>query len=271
MKLFQQIKYWSLFVLVAFSLNACEKNDDYGDGSPQASNIVPLKYYSHYQSGTKDRVYQCEYNSDGLITVINLIQAQTDEEGNTSNELRTVARISYPQSNRAVMETTEYEYGETYVFAFGSNNFAHRIIETDHEEGESYLIKLSYDNEGHITKMDDAGDVLKMEFKNGNLTKAINEENGCTVEITYGTDTDLDFYNISPFLLNVDFDNFGYLPFDSDLEYALHAGFLGRPFATNLPATFTVHDDMGQTISYDFEYYIVMGEGRYRLTQRYDD
>ena len=134
MKLFQQIKYWSLFVLVTLSLNACDKNDDfeddYGDGSPQASNIIIRKGY------------QYEYNSNGLITVINRIQTKTDEQGNTSNELYTVARISYPQSNRAVMETTEFG-NTTYVFAFGTNNFAHRIIQTD-SDGESYLTEVSH-------------------------------------------------------------------------------------------------------------------------------
>lgn len=266
MKLFQQIKYWSLFVLVALSLNACENNDDfeddYGDGSPQASNIIIRKGY------------QYEYNSNGLITVINRIQTKTDEQGNTSNELYTVARISYPQSNRAVMETTEFG-NTTYVFAFGTNNFAHRIIQTD-SDGESYLIKLSYDNDGHLTGMDDSGDVLEMRYTNGNLSyvKGNDDDENASAEITYGTDTNFDTYNMSPFLLDINLGPFmSNLDwwFDTELSHALYAGFLGKPFAKNLPTQVISHDNANGTTNYDFEYFLSDdGEGRYSQNERYE-
>lgn len=258
MRLYLQLRHWTLLILTTVTLCACNNDDDtqedYGDGTPQASNIIQRKGYQYL------------YNNNGLIATINRIDPQTDKDGNvTDYKYVKVASFSYPQNNRAVMTN---EYGDTYVFAFGSDNFAHRIIETE-SDGETHLIKLTYDKEGHIIKMDDSScDIIEMKYTNGNLSYVKDNANDedSHAEITYTPYTNFDLYNMTPFLLNI---NLG--PFVNELqwwfqgfEHALYAGFLGKPFAKNLPKQIISYDKSNGTQYSDIEYYILpTGEGQY--------
>lgn len=237
MKQIQTIKSLLLCALAAVSLNACndedENGDIFGDGCPQAGNVVKLPGY----------VY--EYNENGLITRMSQPDSQT-------GTLKEVVRISYPQKNRAVMEYIESFTGQvsTYVFAFGTDNFAHRIIETD-SEGETSTMTLTYDNEGHLTSYTDGtgmdADELKLEWTNGNLTKISQNEHHAYSVLTYTNDTRFDHFGLSPFLINLQYLG----PFMQSLEwwfdsgewYAFYAGFLGKP-VKNLPSTITSYDDV---------------------------
>lgn len=236
MKKFSFIKQLFTCVSVAFLLSACDKEEDfdeiYGSGSPLDENIMSL-------ANT-----QYEYNEKGLVTKIIRIDNQYDGE-NTTTELVTVATISYPQSDRAVLVYTGDYMTTTYTFAFGENHFANRVIESD-ADGETSMIKFSYDNKGHVTSIDDGCDYLKMEWTNGNLTKIEEpEEYDSKAVLTYGDQTDFSRYNMSPFLLNVKLG-----PFMNDINwwyerglyYALHIGFLGKP-CRNLPATIVSYDN----------------------------
>lgn len=227
-------------MFAAAFLCACDNDEDfekkYGDGSPLPSNILPFE----------NCVY--EYNDDGLVTKITHVETSTDPQGNTVTTEKQIASITYPQYNRAVMVYTGDYLTTTYVFAFGENHFANRVIESD-EDGDTYMIKYSYDNDGHITKIDDSEDQLRMEWTDGNLTKIHQDEHNAYTILTYGTETDFSAYGISPFLTNFylgPFMNYINWWFNRGLEYALYLGFLGKP-CVNLPKTMTCYDDVNPT------------------------
>lgn len=236
MNIILQARRWTLLIVAALALCACSNDDeseeDYGEGSPQASNIIQRKGYQYL------------YNSKGLITTINRIDTQKDEHGNVLGyDYVTVASFSYPKSNRAVMVN---DNGDSFVFAFGADNFAHRIIEKD-ADGESYLIKLTYDKDGHITKLDDAScDILELKYTNGNLSyiKGNDNDADASATISYGPRTDFYDLGMSPFLFDLSMGPFaGDLNWwFEDLEHALYAGFLGKPFAHNIPSQITSYD-----------------------------
>lgn len=216
-------------------LSACDKEEDfdeiYGSGNPLAENIISLANH------------QYEYNEKGLVSKIIRIDKQYDGE-NTTTELVTVATITYPQNDRAVMVCIGYDMTTTYTFAFGENHFANRVIESD-ADGETSMTKFSYDNDGHLTSIDDGCDKLKMEWTNGNLTKIKQDEYDAMAVLTYGNQTGFDHYNMSPFLLGVQLGPFMHdldWWYDSGLEYALYIGFLGKP-CRNLPETIVSYDN----------------------------
>ncbi len=227
------------FCLAALMLCSCDKEEDfdeiYGSGCPLAENINP--YAGH----------QYEYNEKGLVTKISRIDNNQTVNGKTTTKLVTVATISYPQSDRAVMVCDGYLGTSTYTFAFGENHFANRVIETD-VEGESGMIKYHYDNEGHVTYIDDWGeDFLYMEWTNGNLTKIKQDEGDATAVLTYGNKTGFATYNMSPFLLDVNLESMYSLEWwYNDLKYALYIGFLGKP-CRNLPETIAFSDKDNMT------------------------
>ena len=230
MKQFLFIKHPSVcFCFTALMLCSCDKEEDfdeiYGSGCPLAENIIPLAGY------------QYEHNEKGLVTKILRIDKKQDDNGTTKTKLVTVATISYPQDNRAVMVCSGFFGTATYTFAFGENHFANRVIETD-VEGESGMIKYHYDSDGHVTYIDDWGeDFLEMEWTNGNLTKIKQDEGDATAVLTYGDMTNFTTYNMSPFLLDVNLESMYSLEWwYNDLKYALYIGFLGRP-CRNLPET----------------------------------
>lgn len=215
---------------------------------------------------------QYEYNEKGLVTKITRVDKIQDENGNATTKLVSIAIISYPQSDRAVMLYTEDSYmgfTSTYTFAFGENHFANRGIETesDDSDGDTYMTKFSYDNEGHVTSIRDEEDHLKMEWTNGNLTKVMEQdEDDAYAVLTYGDQTDFERYNMSPSLLDV---NLG--PFMANLEwwyerglkYAFYIGFLGKT-CQNLPATITGYDNVNpdpehKTFSYYYDEYTGIG------------
>lgn len=240
MKQFLFIKHLSMcFCLAALMLCSCDKEEDfdeiYGSGCPLAENINP--YAGH----------QYEYNEKGLVTKISRIDNNQPVNGKTTTKLVTVATISYPQSDRAVMVCDGYLGTSTYTFAFGENHFANRVIETD-VEGESGMIKYHYDNEGHVTYIDDWGeDFLYMEWTNGNLTKIKQDEGDATAVLTYGNKTGFATYNMSPFLLDVNLESMYSLEWwYNDLKYALYIGFLGKP-CRNLPETIAFSDKDNMT------------------------
>lgn len=126
MKQFLFIKHLSVcFCFTALMLCSCNKEEDfdeiYGSGCPLAENIIPLAGY------------QYEHNEKGLVTKILRIDKKQDDNGTTKTKLVTVATISYPQDNRAVMVCSGFFGTATYTFAFGENHFANRVIETDVE------------------------------------------------------------------------------------------------------------------------------------------
>lgn len=236
MNKFSFIKQLFTCMSVALLFSACDKEEDfdeiYGSGSPLAENIMLLADH------------QYEYNEDGLVSKIIRIDKQYDGE-NTTTELVTVATISYPQSDRAVLVYTGDYLTTTYTFAFGENHFANRVIESD-ADGD-YMTKFSYDNEGYVTSIDEGGgDRIEMEWTNGNLTKIEEpEEYDSKAFLTYGDQTDFGRYNMSPFLLNVNLGPFMYNIdwwYECGLYYALHIGFLGKP-CRNLPETIVSYDN----------------------------
>ena len=250
MKKFLSLCSMLICISVVSLLCACNDDDEaektYGSGSPLAENIVQSNDYTY------------TYNSKGLVTDVYHISEETDENGNKTKVQTLVAQVSYPKSDRAVMQY--YENGKisiTYTFAFGENHFANRVIETE-DDGETSLIKFDYNKDGYCTSIDDDGDHLKMEWTNGNLTKIQQDEYKAKVELTYTDDTRFSFYGLSPFLLNV--DDLG--PFMSGLShwyncglaYALQIGFLGKP-CHNLPATITSYDNQNEEpLKREFDY-----------------
>ena len=254
MKNYSFIKHFAFAALAAIGFSACEKDEagyDYGDGSPKAENVVPSGY-----------VY--EYNEKGLVTKMSVIATETDADGNSYEKLITKATITYPQSNRAVLVCDDF----TYTFAFGENGFAYRIIESDPEE--TSLIKLNYDSEGHLIYIDDYGDILKMKYTDGNLTYIEQQEYDAKSYITYGDGTDFNYYGMSPFLLGVELGPFASSLdwwFDTGLDCALYAGFLGKP-SKNLPIKIESTDSENyQPTIYEIEYYSVNSIGRWRQNE----
>lgn len=240
MKQFLFIKHLSMcFCLAALMLCSCDNEEDfdeiYGSGCPLAENIIPY-------SG-----YQYEYNEKGLVTKISRIDNSQDDNGMTKTQLVTVATVSYPQNDRAVMVCSGSLGTATYTFAFGENHFANRVIETD-VDGESGMIKYHYDNEGHVTNIDVWGeDFLEMEWTNGNLTKIKQDEGDATAVLTYSNMTNFATYGMSPFLLGVNFESMYSLEWwYEDLRYALYIGFLGKP-CRNLPETISFFDKDNKT------------------------
>lgn len=227
------------FCLAALMLCSCDNEEDfdeiYGSGCPLAENIIPY-------SG-----YQYEYNEKGLVTKISRIDNSQDDNGMTKTQLVTVATVSYPQNDRAVMVCSGSLGTATYTFAFGENHFANRVIETD-VDGESGMIKYHYDNEGHVTNIDVWGeDFLEMEWTNGNLTKIKQDEGDATAVLTYSNMTNFATYGMSPFLLGVNFESMYSLEWwYEDLRYALYIGFLGKP-CRNLPETISFFDKDNKT------------------------
>lgn len=224
-----------LWALMAWGLQSCEEQNYekiYGNGSPVAENVIPREGYIY------------EYNEEGLVTKISRLESTSDGQGNEEEYLKVVANISYPQSNRAVMEYVADNYPTTYTFAFGENHFANRMIETD-EDG-TYLTYFDYDSEGHITSLECEGDKLKMEWTDGNLTK-VEQDDGydSKTELTYTDLTDFTFYKMDPFLLNIHLGAFaadlGWW-FDRGLTDALYIGFLGK-HSRNLPASLVGYDN----------------------------
>lgn len=242
------IKCLSIYTLTTL-LCACNADDDYdeiyGSGSPLPENIIQISGHEY------------KYNEKGLVVQIDRMQTEWDEEGKTVTKWIRVANISYPQGDRAVMEYTYDDWPTTYTFAFGENHFANRVLETDPEE--SFLHKISYDSEGHLTSLKCSEDELKWEWTNGNLTKIIEkDEYDAYTVITYGNRTGFATYNMSPFLVGVHlgpFMNDVEWWFDRGLKYALYIGFLGKP-SVNLPETLTSYDNQNSTPEKGyFEYY----------------
>lgn len=235
MKKISFIKFLSVVLLAATSLCACNSEEDhedyeeiYGSGSPLAENVVP----------TRNLMYN--YNEEGLVTKIRWIGSM--------GETIDVAEISYPQSDRAVMTYTKDALRTTYVFAFGENHFANRVIEMD-ADGETRMTKFAYDNDGHVTSIKGDEDVLKMEWTNGNLTKISQDEYNASTVITYGDKTNFSTYRLSPFLIGVDLGPYMSTMewwYERGLEYALYIGFFGKPLK-NLPETMTCYDSKNKT------------------------
>lgn len=233
-------KSLALLMLSTASLCACNDDDDfeekYGNGSPLAENVMLLSGYDY------------EYNDDGLVTKITHVETDYDEQGNVINTRKQIAEITYPQYNRAVMVYTGDYLTTTYVFAFGENHFANRVIETD-ANGETYMNKYSYDKDGHLTKIDWPEEKLELEWTDGNLTRIKQDDYDAYAELTYGTGTDFAAYGMSPFLLDINLGPFMYDMgwwFERGFRYALYLGFFGKP-CTNLPATITSHDNANPT------------------------
>lgn len=239
------IKHLFLCMFVAVLLCSCNKEEDfdkiYGSGSPLAENVMHLDGHIY------------EYNAQGLVTKITRVDTKTDDTGNKTTELVLIATISYPKSNRAVLDyVAEMQHSigvhSVYTFAFGKNHFANRVIQTD-SDGESYLTKFSYDNDGHVTAIDCEEDHLKMKWEKGNVTKLQQDEHHARAVLTYGSQTDFERYHMSPFLLDVDLGPFMYTLdwwYERGLKYALYLGFLGKP-CQNLPETIISYDDENET------------------------
>lgn len=241
------IKHMFLYMLVAVQLCSCNKEEDfekiYGSGSPLAENIMHLDGHIY------------EYNAQGLVTKITRVDTKTDDTGKKTTELVLIATISYPKSDRAVLDYVEemqdnFGFGvhTVYTFAFGENHFANRVIET-YSDGESYLTKFSYNNDGHVTAIDTEEDHLKMEWTKGNVTKLQQDEYNAHAVLTYGNQIDFERYHMSPFLLDVDLGPFMYTLdwwYDRGLKYALYLGFLGKP-CQNLPETIISYDNENET------------------------
>lgn len=226
------IRHLPVCVLMLSLACACTKEEDfdaiYGSGSPLAENIISCDRYIY------------EYNGQGLVTKVSNIVLNDGV-----SEAVTIATISYPKSDRAVMEYRGDYLPTTYTFAFGKNHFANRVIAAD-ADGESWMTKFSYDDEGHVTSIDDE---LKMEWTDGNLTKIMQDEYDASTVLTYGSQTDFGFYNMSPFLLYINLGPFMNTLdwwYERGLEVALHIGFLGRP-CRNLPATIVSYDSENKT------------------------
>lgn len=240
-------------VSLVLLLSACDKEEDfdeiYGSGNPLAENIISLANH------------QYEYNEKGLVSKIIRIDKQYDGE-NTTTELVTVATITYPQNDRAVMVYTGDYMTTTYTFAFGENHFANRVIDSD-ADGETYMTKFSYDNDGHVTSMDDGVDKLKMEWTNGNLTKIKQDEYDAMAVLTYGGRTGFDHYNMSPFLLDVGLGPYMYNLdwwYERGMKYALYIGFLGKP-CRNLPETIVSTDNVNSEPTYETFSYTDFDDG----------
>lgn len=240
-------------VSLVLLLSACDKEEDfdeiYGSGSPLAENIISLANH------------QYEYNEKGLVSKIIRMDKHYDGE-NTTTELVTVATITYPQNDRAVMVYTGDYLTTTYTFAFGENHFANRVIEVE-ADGDTYMTKCSYDNDGHATSMDDGEDKLKMEWTNGNLTKIKQDAYDAMAVLTYGDRTGFDHYHMSPFLFRVQFgpfmrnmDNW----YERGMAYALYIGFLGKP-CRNLPETIVSTDNVNSEPTYRAIEYIDFEDG----------
>ena len=256
MKKFLGVKYLPVCVLAVSLLCACNKEEDfdeiYGSGSPLAENIIPLDGHIY------------EYNAQGLVTKITRIDVKTDDNGNKTTEMVPVANISYPRSDRAVMEyIAELQYSgglrTVYTFAFGENHFANRVIDVD-DDGESWMTKFTYDNEGHVTSIECEEDYLKMEWTNGNLTKIQQDEYNASAILSYGSQTGFDRYNMSPFLLDVQLGPFMQSLewwYERGLKYALYIGFLGKP-SQNLPESMISYDSENPTPTqgvFSYSYY----------------
>lgn len=255
MKKISFIKHLSACVLIGSLLCACSKEEDfdaiYGSGSPLAENIMTLDGHIY------------EYNAQGLVTKITRIDVKTDDSGNETTELITVATISYPRSDRAVMdyiEELQYDGLRTvYTFAFGENHFANRVIDAN-ADGETWMTKFSYDNEGHVTSIKGEEDRLRMEWTNGNLTKIQQDEYNASAVLTYGSQTGFERYNMSPFLLDVPLGPWMQSLdwwYERGLKYALYIGFLGKP-CRNLPETMISYDNQNSTPeqgSFSYSYY----------------
>lgn len=257
------LKYFPIGILAAFLFCACDTNDDdfdeiYGSGSPLPENITDIGFARNY--GFDKLEY--EYNAEGLVSKVIGIKMERDPENNNDivmdaygnpviESTTAFIEISYPQSDRAVMRYRDSSpTSVTYVFAFGENHFANRIIETD-SDGETLLYKITYDREGHLTSFKDSDEEeeLHLEWTNGNMTKVIGDENGAYTEITYGNRTGFDIYHMSPFLTGFRFGPFMQNLewwFDGGLEYALYIGFLGKP-SVNLPEKLISYDNVNAT------------------------
>lgn len=237
--------------MLAVLFYACNEEEDfdakYGSGSPLAENIIHLPDYEY------------SYNEEGLVTQIRYIREEYRGNNEPVQVVEVMADITYPQSDRAVMvyrpETSDQS---TYIFAFGKNHFANRVIEI--EDGESYLLKLYYDNAGHVIRFEQPEEELKLEWTDGNLTKVIDdpgEYNAYTI-LTYGSRKDFTAVKMNPFLTDVDLGPFtSQLTwwFERGLECALYVGFFGKP-CVNLPATMESYDNQNEIPTKGhFEYY----------------
>lgn len=241
---------------------ACDDDEDfaakYGSGNPLPENITHLPDYEY------------SYNEQGLVSQVRYVRTVYGPDNQPTQEREIMADITYPQSDRAVMI---YRPGtsdqSTYVFAFGENHFANRIIET--EFGESYLLKCHYDNEGHIIRFERPEEELKMEWTDGNLTKVIDDpsEYGAYTILTYSSRTDFATVKMNPFLTDVDMGPFTSQLnwwFELGLECALYVGFLGKR-CVNLPATLTSYDNYNETPTKGhFEYH----SDRWSFVEDYD-
>lgn len=234
MKLISNIKLLTISLTALCTLSACdpeEPTSELGNGTPKASNIVCASNYDY------------QVNSTGLVTRI--------ED----------ATITYPQSNRAVMTTPYY----TYIFAFGDNNYASKILWID-EEGYTGTIDLKYNSQGQLTYFDDCGDKLELEYFNGNLSKVTGSADGDSqyAIFTYTNQNEFAKYSMTPFMLKVNLG--GNMPpmnwwLEMGLDYAAYIGFLGKPFTHNLPATVTIYDQYNdEPEKYEFTYTDVLNE-----------
>lgn len=265
------IRLLNLFFLVAFSfvLAACSDEDTgsyekYGDGSPHPENIVQVANYRY------------ELNAQGLVEKMYHQVKENEYDENTGQTHTTmkeylVAEFRYPQYNRAVMYSDdgshrgEINYNYPTSFAFGANGFAYKFLEKD-EEGQ-YLTKIDYNDEGYITRYDKGyGDILKLEWNNGNIAYRIDKTEDGIEEFRYTPSNRTDFanYNIDPFLADFTYSGGIGWWFEPYLIYAWYAGFMGHP-NKNLPAMVWEKNIYGSELSYNFEYkyYIIDNEYYY--------
>lgn len=263
MKRLSWIKCLPLWALMALGLQSCEEQQNYeqiyGDGSPLAENVITREDYIY------------EYNDKGLVTKISLWVSETDEQGFKEEYLKTIANISYPQSNRAVMEYVADDWPTTYTFAFGENHFANRMIESDADG--NYTTYFDYDSEGYMTSMNSDGDKLELGWTDGNLTTVKQKDNSDSkTELTYTDQTDFTLYKMDPFLLDVHLGAFA-APlswwFDRGLSHALYIGFLGK-HSRNLPATLVAYDnENAEPERGEFQYYNYSGVSGWRYKKVY--
>lgn len=234
------LKNLSIMVFAAAFLCACNDDSDsenkYENNKPLDENIIQLNDYQYM------------YNDDGLVEKVFHVYIKTEFPTQVTPVYDLIASITYPQPNKAVMEYTGDGPTTKYVFTFGENHFASKVVETGNGR-KNCTTKYSYDINGHITKIERPDDKLELEWTNGNMTRIKQNDYDALTEITYGTDTDFGTYEISPFLTRIKLGPLMHQIdwwFDRGLEYALHIGFFGKP-CTNLPETMTSYDNQNPT------------------------
>lgn len=183
--------FLSMFVLVVVS--SCSNDEDFEDvvpnpgiGNIQASQVVAASQIiqNYYASQ-----YSFSFNENGLLSSIRNVQTGeievTYEYGATSRSVIGTESTNTLSSGQVLMTIRQTD---TYIFhmlfSIGGNGFANSCVETGYD-GTRTTWKFSYDAEGHLVRMNDAGDIATFKYDDKGRMVSLYDHDCWTCEATF--------------------------------------------------------------------------------------